>query len=56
LTTGAILSVLLLVPSLTVFMLQRYWVNRKSVISVTGKPSGKTQLIKSQFAGYYLHW
>lgn len=47
LTTGAILSVLLLVPSLTVFMLQRYWVNRKSVISVTGKPSGKTQLIKS---------
>jgi len=38
---GSVLSVILLVPSLTVFIIQRYWVSRKSVISVTGKPSGK---------------
>lgn len=42
---GAVLSLILLVPSLTVFVVQRYWVSRKSVISVTGKPSGKPQMI-----------
>lgn len=42
---GSVLSVILLVPSLTVFIIQRYWVSRKSVISVTGKPSGKPSMI-----------
>ncbi len=51
---GAALSVILLVPSLTVFVLQRYWVSRKSVISVTGKPSGTPQLIKAPFAKWTL--
>lgn len=37
---GAVYSVVLLVPSLTAFLLQRYWVNRRSYISVTGKPQG----------------
>lgn len=45
-TTGAaVLSVILLVPSLTVFLVQRYWVSRASVVSVTGKPSGRPQTI-----------
>lgn len=45
-TTGAaVLSVILLVPSLTVYLVQRYWVSRTTVISVTGKPSGKPQTI-----------
>jgi iron(III) transport system permease protein len=45
-TTGAaVLSVMLLVPSLTVFVVQRYWVGRRSVVSVTGKPSGQPQTI-----------
>lgn len=45
-TTGAaVLSVILLVPSLTVFMIQRYWISRISVVSVTGKPSGTPQTI-----------
>lgn len=45
-TTGAaVLSVILFVPSLTVFMIQRYWVGRMSVVSVTGKPSGTPQKI-----------
>lgn len=45
-TTGAaVLSVVLLVPSLTVFLIQRYWISRISVVSVTGKPAGKAQAI-----------
>lgn len=37
---GAALSLILLLPTLTVYILQRYWVSRKSYISVTGKPTG----------------
>lgn len=45
-TTGAaVLSVLLLVPSLLVYLIQQYWAGRASVVSVTGKPSGKPQTI-----------
>ncbi|NUQ04627.1 MAG: iron ABC transporter permease [Anaerolineae bacterium] len=45
-TTGAaVLSIILLVPSLTVFMIQRYWIGRIRVVSVTGKPSGTPQTI-----------
>lgn len=45
-TTGAaVLSVMLLVPSLTVFVIQRYWIGKRSVVSVTGKPSGAPQTI-----------
>jgi len=45
-TAAAVLSVILLVPSLTVFMVQRYWVSRASVVSVTGKPAGRPDTIK----------
>lgn len=45
-TTGAaVLSIILLIPSLLVFVVQRYWINRISVVSVTGKPSGTPQTI-----------
>lgn len=44
-TAAAVLSIVLLVPSLTVFIIQRYWINRASVVSVTGKPTGQPQLI-----------
>jgi iron(III) transport system permease protein len=37
---GAALSTVLLVPSLLAFVLQRYWVSRRSYIAVTGKPTG----------------
>lgn len=36
---GAMLSFLLLLPTLTAFMVQRFWVSRKSFVTVTGKPS-----------------
>jgi len=44
-TAAAVLSVVLLVPSLLVFVVQRYWISRTSVVSVTGKPSGTPQQI-----------
>jgi iron(III) transport system permease protein len=47
-TTGAaVLSVILLVPSLLVFVIQRYWISRISVVSVTGKPTGTPQTINN---------
>ncbi len=36
---GAALAILLLIPSLIAFVLQKYWVSRKSYVTVTGKPS-----------------
>ncbi|MHC6204466.1 ABC transporter permease [Breznakiellaceae bacterium SP9] len=37
--SGAALSLLLLMPTLTAFFAQRYFINRKSVVTITGKPS-----------------
>ena len=34
------LSLVLLIPTLVVFLVQRYYVNRRSFVSVTGKPVG----------------
>jgi len=34
------LSLVLIIPTLVLFIVQRYYVNRRSYISVTGKPSG----------------
>ncbi|ACR80664.1 MULTISPECIES: iron ABC transporter permease [Kosmotoga] len=41
LQNGAALSILLLIPTLTAFLIQRYWVNRKTYVTVTGKPSAR---------------
>jgi iron(III) transport system permease protein len=35
---GAALAVVLLIPSLSAFLIQKYWVSRKQYITVTGKP------------------
>ena len=34
------LALVLIIPTLIIFLVQRYYVNRKSYISVTGKPAG----------------
>lgn len=39
LPTGAALSVLLLVPSVTAWIIQKYWVSRKRYVTITGKPT-----------------
>ncbi len=36
---GAVLSFLLLMPTVTAFMVQRFWVSKRSFVTVTGKPS-----------------
>ena len=38
---GAILSLMLLVPALVVFLLQRYWVGRRFYVTITGKGAGQ---------------
>ncbi|MBI1802390.1 MAG: ABC transporter permease subunit [Chloroflexi bacterium] len=55
---GAALSLALLLPTLTVFLIQRYWVSRRSYIAVTGKPTGgstsvfvKEPVIRALFIG-----
>lgn len=47
---GAAYSMVLLVPALLVFIVQRYWSNRQSAVSVTGKPAGTAKLNDSNLA------
>lgn len=42
---GSAYSLVLLVPAILVFLVQRFWVSRKSAVSVTGKPAGTPKLI-----------
>ena len=39
------LSLVLIIPTLVIFLVQRYYVNRRTYISVTGKPAG-TQIVE----------
>lgn len=53
---GAALSLVLLIPTLTLFLLQNYWVKKRSYVSVTGKPTGgqlrvKEPVIRWSFIG-----
>ena len=49
---AAALSLVLLVPTLTVFIVQRYWVSRRSYVSITGKPTGGQLQIRE----WYIRW
>jgi iron(III) transport system permease protein len=42
LQAGALLASLLLLPSLIAFMVHRYWVSKRSYVTVTGKPANQT--------------
>jgi iron(III) transport system permease protein len=42
LSRGSTLAILLLVPTITAFFIQKYWVARKSYVTVTGQPTGAT--------------
>lgn len=37
---AASIAIVLIIPALLVFVIQRYWISKKSVITVTGKPAG----------------
>lgn len=36
---GSVLAILLLMPAMIAFLLNKYWVNKKSFVTVTGKPT-----------------
>ena len=54
LKTGAILSVMLLLPSLCAFLLQKYWISGKSFVTVTGKPSQTREKLSEKSIVYPL--
>ena len=41
---GAALSILLLIPALAAYLLQHYWVSRKSYVTITGKSGASTSV------------
>lgn len=45
---GSALSLLLLLPTLSAFFAQRYWITRKSYVTVTGKPSTRLTELASR--------
>ncbi len=45
---GAVLAIMLLIPTVTAFLLQKYWINGKSFVTVTGKPSQIRQKISEK--------
>ncbi|MFI6811331.1 ABC transporter permease [Nonomuraea sp. NPDC050328] len=45
LTGAAVYSLILLVPSVAVFVAQRYWLGRRVRATITGKPTGSVHLI-----------
>jgi iron(III) transport system permease protein len=47
LSRGATLAIVLLIPSLTAFAIQRYYLSRRQYITVTGKPTASTSKIVS---------
>lgn len=51
---GAMLATILLLPSLTAFAIQRYWVSRRQYVTVTGKPTASTSKIVTPTAKWSL--
>jgi iron(III) transport system permease protein len=51
---GATLAVLLLIPALVAFYLQRFWLAKKSYVTVTGKPSSASLMGVTPFTKWAL--
>lgn len=45
--SAAGIALVLLAPALLVFIIQKYWASKKTVVTVTGKPTGKLRPVKS---------
>lgn len=52
---GAALAVVLLLPSMTAFAIQRYWLAKRNYVTVTGKPSSSTSKVVSPGAKWLLY-
>lgn len=55
LARGAMLAVVLLVPSMTAFAIQRYYIAKRQYVTVTGKPAASTTKGVSPFAKWSLY-
>lgn len=55
LARGATLAIILLIPSLTAFAIQRYYLAKRQYITVTGKPTASTSKIVSEPAKWLLY-
>ncbi|MCC3356857.1 ABC transporter permease [Bacillus sp. REN16] len=49
LRSGAFLAVALLLPSMTAYFIQKYWISKKSYVTVTGKPSQSSIKIHEKY-------
>jgi iron(III) transport system permease protein len=52
---GAMLATILLLPSMTAFAIQRYWVSRRQYVTVTGKPTASTTKLVGPVAKWSLY-
>ncbi len=52
---GAMLAAVLLVPSLTAFAIQRYYINKRQYVTVTGKPTASTTKAVSDAGKWLLY-
>lgn len=46
---GAVLAILLLLPTFAAYLIQRYWVSKKSFVTVTGKPTQKRRKLHEPY-------
>ncbi len=51
---GAALALMLLIPSITAYIIQKYWVARKKYVTITGKPTTSALKSVSPFAKWTL--
>lgn len=51
---GAALAFILLIPSVTAYIMQKYWVSKKQYVTVTGKPTQSTNNVVSPTARWIL--
>ncbi|MFD1362422.1 ABC transporter permease [Lentibacillus salinarum] len=54
LRSGAFIAIALLLPALTAYFIQKYWISKKSYVTVTGKPSQGSIKINEKYIVYPL--
>ena len=47
--TGSLIAISILFPSLAAFLIERYWANKKSFVTITGKPQNQTDHVRNRF-------
>src|SRR5690606_859658 len=52
---GAMLAGVLLLPSITAFAIQRYYISKRQYVTVTGKPTASTSKAVSPFAKWFMY-